>query len=259
VTNETAAARYQLDEETGEVRPITTAVTVFGTNDPTEIVARTSVIARAIGQAIREGHMSLTIQRREYVRVEGWSYLGTMLGVYPRVREVRALSETEATQAGYIATVELVTKNGEVVGGATAVCSRGERHWKDRDDYALLSMAQTRATGKAFRLTFGFVMAAAGYESTPVEEMPIEELGAERQEPPARDPENRMGAELNEAMASLGFRTSDLAPIVGTSATGAVTQGLIMAWLGSHEGGVAALIEAVKASVAERVAAGEPA
>ena len=39
------------------------------------------------------------------------------------------------------------------------------------DEYAILSMAQTRAIGKAFRNLIGWVIKMAGYESTPAEEM----------------------------------------------------------------------------------------
>ena len=43
---------------------------------------------------------------------------------------------------------------------------------KPRDDYALRSMAQTRATSKALRQPLGFVMSLAGFDPTPAEEMP---------------------------------------------------------------------------------------
>jgi hypothetical protein len=47
-----------------------------------------------------------------------------------------------------------------------------ERNWSHRDDYALRSMAQTRAVAKALRLCLGWIMSLAGYEATPAEEMP---------------------------------------------------------------------------------------
>ena len=48
----------------------------------------------------------------------------------------------------------------------------GEENWQDRDDYALRSMAQTRATSKALRQPLGFVITLAGFDPTPAEEMP---------------------------------------------------------------------------------------
>ena len=48
----------------------------------------------------------------------------------------------------------------------------GKPVWSTRPRYARRSMAQTRATGKACRLAFSWIMALAGYEPTPAEEMP---------------------------------------------------------------------------------------
>ncbi len=73
--------------------------------------------------------------------------------------------------------------DGRVVGSAEAMCSRSETTWANRDDYALRSMAQTRATSKAMRQPLGFVMALAGFDPTPAEEMP---RGAAKQTSPGR-------------------------------------------------------------------------
>ena len=48
---------------------------------------------------------------------------------------------------------------------------RSEKSWAGRDDFALRSMAQTRATSKALRMPLGFVVTLAGYLATPAEEM----------------------------------------------------------------------------------------
>jgi len=176
-----------MNDETALVAVETRVVaSVFGTDDPTGIVQRTTGIARALGDAIKQGHMSTAIQGREYVLAEGWAYLGSMLGVFPRTVRVDAMNVSEDGDVqGYEAHVELVTRDGSVVGGAIAECSRIESSWADRPPYALKSMAQTRATGKAYRMAFGYVMKAAGYEATPAEEM--SDVGtAPVRRPPAR-------------------------------------------------------------------------
>jgi hypothetical protein len=86
---------------------------------------------------------------------------------------------------GWEARVIARTRMGEVVGSAEAECLRSEDAWSftpppnkygktppARDDYALRSMAQTRAVSKALRLPLGFVMQLAGFNPTPAEEMP---------------------------------------------------------------------------------------
>jgi len=75
-------------------------------------------------------------------------------------------------QIGWEARVEARTRDGALVGAAESECLRAESKWADRDDYALRSMAQTRATSKALRQPLGFVVALAGYAVTPAEEMP---------------------------------------------------------------------------------------
>lgn len=92
--------------------------------------------------------------------------LGTMLGVFPVVEWTRPV------QDGWEARVEARTLAGQVVGAAEAECLRSEKQWKSRDDYALRSMAQTRAVSKALRGPLGFVVTLAGFEATPAEEMP---------------------------------------------------------------------------------------
>jgi hypothetical protein len=73
---------------------------------------------------------------------------------------------------GYEASFEARTLTGAVVGGAEAVCKRTEgKPWTWGADYALKSMAQTRATSKALGSALRFIITMAGYSGTPVEEM----------------------------------------------------------------------------------------
>ena len=71
----------------------------------------------------------------------------------------------------YICEVELFNWKGELVQTAYALCSNSELKKVSFDEYAVMSMAQTRATGKAYRLFLGFVFKLAGFSATPKEEM----------------------------------------------------------------------------------------
>lgn len=133
---------------------------------PEDIVNRASSVATVLAKVINEKKLYVVIGQKKYVQVDGWATLGAMLGVLPR--EVKS----EKQENGYLAFVELVrTTDGMVIGGASAICTKEERNWKSADEYAIKSMATTRATGKAFRLGFSWIMNLAGYESTPAEEM----------------------------------------------------------------------------------------
>lgn len=137
-------------------------------NGPAEIVERASTIAKALADIIDRRGLYSVIGGRRYVRVEGWTTLGAMLGVLPREVETHPIDNGN----GYESVVELVrTSDGAVIGRGSAICTRDEPNWGNRPDYALRSMAITRATGKAFRLAFSWIVTLAGYEPTPAEEM----------------------------------------------------------------------------------------
>ena len=123
-------------------------------------------MAGALADVIERQHLATVIQGRKHVNVEGWTTLAVMLGVV--AREV----QTVETEGIYTAVVELVRmSDGACISRASAECG-DEPPWNKRPRYARRSMAQTRATGKACRLAFSWIMALAGYEPTPAEEMP---------------------------------------------------------------------------------------
>lgn len=132
-----------------------------------KITAATEM-ANILSEVIKKQGFSQKIQGREYVKVEGWITLGTLLGVIPKEKKVDELPD-----GSYIAEVELVrADSGRVIGGASALCSVDEKRWGSADKYARRSMAVTRATGKSYRIAFGWVVGLAGFETCNAEEMP---------------------------------------------------------------------------------------
>jgi hypothetical protein len=150
-----------------DVRDDESAVaTLFRSAEPTEIVANAAQTAHALAEVIKKQKLDVSIQGRRYVRVEGWTLLGSLVGVFPICTWTRQLEN------GWEARVEARTLAGALVGAAEAMCLRSERNWSDRDEHTLRSMAQTRATSKALRQPLGFIVSMAGFEATPAEEMP---------------------------------------------------------------------------------------
>lgn len=146
--------------------------TLFRTDDPVEIIARATEVAKALSEVLKAQGLTNRINNKDYVRVEGWTLCGTMLGVFPVVEWTRQIED------GWEARVEARTKDGAIVGAAEAECLRSEKEWgpnpsrgKPKDDYAVRSMAQTRAISKALRAPLGFIVSLAGFEATPAEEM----------------------------------------------------------------------------------------
>jgi hypothetical protein len=156
----------------------TAAVNLFGDASPVTVVERATEAANALSAVIESKELFKQIGKKKHVYVEGWTLLGSMLGVFPVVEWTREI------EGGWEARVVARTRNGDEVGAAEAMCTRRESTWKDRDDYALRSMAQTRAVSKALRHPLGFVMTLAGYEATPEAEMPREPGETSRVEGP---------------------------------------------------------------------------
>jgi hypothetical protein len=148
--------------------PAPPPTTLFGTDDPAAVVEAARRAAQPLAAVVREQKLFVKIGQGEHVKVEGWTLLGSMLGVFPVVTWTHKLED------GWEAQVEARTRRGDVVGCAEAMCTRGETRWAKADEYAIRSMAQTRATSKALRQPLGFVMQLAGYNPTPAEEMPRE-------------------------------------------------------------------------------------
>jgi hypothetical protein len=145
---------------------------LFRTEDPVEVVEKAVRVADALKAVIVSKQLFTMIQGKAHVGVEGWTLLGSMLGVTAVCTHTEKLDDVT-----WKATVEARDQHGRVVGQADALCSGREKRgpWKNADDYARCSMAQTRATSKALKGPLGFVLSLAGYATTPAEEMTFAE------------------------------------------------------------------------------------
>ncbi len=142
---------------------------VFGTDDPVEVIPKATRVADALKAVIVSKGLAKRLGSRtaEYVEIGGWQTCGAMLGIFPFVEWTRKTEDGWESRC-------VVRRGGVDIGAAEAQCTRLEQNWKTRDDYALRSMAQTRATSKALRSVLGFIMVLAGYRDTPAEEVPAE-------------------------------------------------------------------------------------
>ncbi len=126
--------------------------------------------ATSLKNLIVENQLYTNIKGKNYVNVEGWQIAGAFTGVFPIVEKTECLSN-EFGKFKYRAEVTLRDKDNNIVGSGMAICSNQEPGKKDFAEYAVASMAQTRAVGKAFRMKIGWLLKVAGYETTPAEEM----------------------------------------------------------------------------------------
>jgi hypothetical protein len=173
---------------------------LFGSSNPDIAMAKAAGVSKVLADAIRSQKLAVPISGREHVLVEGWTLLGSLLGVFP------VTVWTHKLEDGWEARVEAKTLTGAVVGAAESECLRTERKWAKADDYAIRSMAQTRAVSKALKMPLGFVMRLAGYETTPADEMPDGEPTEPAATWPLPDPvkpTSEQKIRLNELLAEL--------------------------------------------------------
>lgn len=127
-------------------------------------------VASTLQTFVTERKLTANIQGKNYPLVEAWQFAGSQLGLIPVVKEVKNLSTD--TELKYEAIVEVIRlTDGIVLSRGYAVCSNKENQKRRFDEYAIASMAQTRAVGKAYRNILAWLMKAAGFEATPAEEM----------------------------------------------------------------------------------------
>ena len=132
-----------------------------------------SAKARVMKKIISENNLAVKIGADEHIKVEGWITLATAYGCTARIVWSRKI---EGYIQAYEAKAEVVkqTPNGVVViGSAEAECgTRGDGRWENESpEYAVRSMAQTRAISKAIASVLRWVVVLAGYHGTPYDEM----------------------------------------------------------------------------------------
>lgn len=152
---------------------------VIRADRPAQLVALATEAANALADVVESRKLYSMIQGKKFVKCEGWTTLAAMLGVTPH--EIATVEQDGI----FTATVELRRlTDGSPVARASAECGapdeldrQGKPLWSARPRYARRSMALTRATAKACRLAFSWIMVLAGFQPTPEEEIPQQERG----------------------------------------------------------------------------------
>jgi hypothetical protein len=136
--------------------------------DPTALHRRSIEIANAV----REGVLGQTIeiQGKKYIQSPGWAMMANAFGFVVSGGEVKKEGEGFVAKA-YLKRVD----NGVVVAEAEGFCDRTEARWKSAPEYAVRSMAQTRAASKVCKMALASCVPLMGVKNlsvTPAEEVP---------------------------------------------------------------------------------------
>ena len=181
MSDETATAEKTIDGDFKE-QSIENALAVqpprdvvLSSQDASEFIDRAVKQADALKSIIDKKNLAITIGggTKKHVLIDGWMTLMALNGVMPFTVSVYRERDTETKKlTAYVVTEIRRVSDGFVLTRVESSCSQNESRWARADDYAVVSMAQTRGVGKGCRQLFGWVMALAGYDATPAEEMP---------------------------------------------------------------------------------------
>ncbi len=134
--------------------------------DPEAQLAYAQKAANALMKVVKPK----VINGKDYLMFGAWQTLGRFFGSSVGIEWTTPLADEKGKLLGYEARA-VVYQNGQIISSAEASCMTSEKRWGTAEEYAIKSMAQTRASAKALRNAFGWVAELAGYESTPAEEM----------------------------------------------------------------------------------------
>lgn len=126
--------------------------------------------ASILKDIVEQANLIQKIQGNDYIKFEGWQTIAKFYNCTAGTEWTKPVMEGDKV-AGWEARSYVKNEHGQIISSAESYCGRDEPQWKDKLNYAIRSMAQTRASAKALRQVFSWVVALAGYKPTPAEEM----------------------------------------------------------------------------------------
>ena len=153
-------------------------------NDPVYRHKTNQALAKAVRDSVAQETIEVHGQR--YIKNPGWLIMAGAAGYVVSGGEVKREGE------GFIAKAFLRrSDNGVIVAEAEGFCSKDEKRWKHADEYAVRSMAQTRAASKVCKMALAAcvpLMGIANLSATPADEVPpggFQELNTDKYEEPS--------------------------------------------------------------------------
>ncbi|NBW16695.1 MAG: hypothetical protein EBR82_52830, partial [Caulobacteraceae bacterium] len=116
----------------------------------------------ALAKAVRDSVEQETIEvcGQRYIKNPGWLIMAGAAGYVVSGGEVKREGE------GFIAKAYLRrSDNGVIVAEAEGFCSKDEKRWKHADEYAVRSMAQTRAASKVCKMALAACVPLMGIKN----------------------------------------------------------------------------------------------
>ena len=126
--------------------------------------------ASVLKDIVTQASLIQKIQGNDYMKFEGWQTVAKFYNTQAGIEWTKPVEENGKIE-GFEARAYVKNEKGEIISTAESYCGRDEKTWKDKPIFAIRSMAQSRASAKALRQVYAWVVVLAGYKPTPAEEM----------------------------------------------------------------------------------------
>ena len=189
-------------------------ITTF--SDPKKEVDRARQMAQVLQDVVRQAGLSKKFGgQKEHLFFEAWQTIGRFFNCVAGTEWSKPIMHGDKI-IGWEAKAVVRNHSGVVVAAAESMCALDEQNWKGKPQYAIRSMAQTRASSKALRQAFAWVAVLAGYSATPAEEMSADfngkQAAPQRQaKPPSRSARTAPAEQVREFVKQVAvwFRHGD--------------------------------------------------
>lgn len=171
--------------------------------DPERVLGEAQKAAQALTRVITSKPKKVMIRGEQYLEFEDWMTVGRFYSLTVRIDWSRPIN---GEIPGWEARATVLSREGREISSAEAMCLDDEENWKNRPTFMLRSMAQTRASAKAFRNVLGFVPVLAGFKATPAEEMDGVKEKGRNGEP---SPEEEAGGKIYCQIKTVSEKVSD--------------------------------------------------
>lgn len=210
--------KKEVKEEVKEVVVVQPKTLVLE-GDPEQQLEFAQKASKALMKVVESKPNKVIINGKQYLEYSSWQTLARFFGATAGTEWTKPILDNTGKVVGYEARA-FVNQHGEVISAAEASCMRSEKNWANSEEFAIKSMAQTRAAAKALRNAFGWVAELAGYASTPAEEMTYDNTpvakeavvvstGADDSEPTAEDKKKMIVARCKRLEPKLNWKDKD--------------------------------------------------
>jgi hypothetical protein len=215
---------------TGEITkltPIEGGLTLLG--NPKQMLRQAQEVAEVLMDVVLKQKLYQDIGKSRHIEVPAWQFAAHFYGISAKIVEGATVPYVDELTgaAGFKSRAEaMLISTGQVISAGEALCLNNEDNWSMRPKYEyqngnrvqtgqvhvpsfqLMSMAQTRAIGKALSNILRFVVVLAGFADTPAEEMTGDEQDQRRPEDkkPGKEPERKSAQNGNGQLISEGQR-----------------------------------------------------